>query len=84
MKKQHVSTCGYMHKDCLKKRSRPKSPIARALDHLLVGGGHDHLEVPWELLLDPKLKIYVETTCCEHFVFYRGKFFVSHFSDFVY
>ena len=73
-----------MHKDCLKKSSRPKSPTARALDHLLVGGGHDHLEVPWEWLLDPKLKIYVETTCCEDFVFYREKNFVSHFSDFVY
>ena len=72
-----------MHKDCLKKSSRPKSPTARALDHLLVGGGHDHLEVPWEWLLDPKLKIYVETICCEHFVFHRAKFFVINFCNYV-
>ena len=47
-------------------------------------GGLGHLEVPWEYLLASKLKIYVETICCEHFVFYWKKMFVSQFSDFVY
>ena len=48
------------------------------------GVGQMHLEVPWESLFGPKLKIHVKTIYCEHFVFYGKNNFVSHFSDFVY
>ena len=34
--------------------------------------------------MGPKLKIYVETICCEHFVFFEKKnIFVSNFSNFI-
>ena len=33
------------------------------------GVGHMHLEVPWESLFGPKLKIYVKITYYEHFLF---------------
>ena len=46
-------------------------------------GGLGHLEVPWVYLLASKLKIYVETICCEHFVFFENNIFVSNFSNFI-
>ena len=39
--------------------------------------------LPWESLLGPKLKIYVEITHSEHFVFYEKNLVVGHFLDFV-
>ena len=33
------------------------------------GVSQDHLEVPWECQIGPKLKIYVNITYCDHFLF---------------
>ena len=35
----------------------------------MVPGGLGHLQVPWESLFGPKLKIYVKITYSEHFLF---------------
>ena len=32
----------------------------------------DHLEVPWECQIGPKLKIYVKIIYCEHFLFFEN------------
>ena len=35
------------------------------------GVSQDHLEVPWECQIGPKLKIYVKITYCDHFLFFE-------------
>ena len=42
------------------------------------------LALPWESLFGPKLKIYVEITHSEHFVFYEKNLVVVNFLYFVY
>ena len=39
----------------------------------------DHLETPQSGQMDPKMEIYVEIICCEHFRFYRENNFVMIF-----
>ena len=83
-KKSMFPHMGIWLKIAWKSKSGPKVPYPRSYPISTARGGHVHLEVPWEWHLGSKLKIYVETIYCEHFVFYWKKKFVSHFSDFVY
>ena len=62
-----------------KQKSGPKVPYPRSYPISTARGGHVHLEVPWEWHLGSKLKIYVETIYCEHFVFYWKKNFLVIF-----
>ena len=67
----------------LPKNHVPKSLPLGCGPQYVLPGGLGHLQVPWESFMGPKLKIYVETICCEHFVFYEEKMLVANFWDFV-
>ena len=57
------------------KFSQPGPPWARFCDP----GVPDHLETPQSGQMDPKMEIYVEIICCEHFRFYGENNFVMIF-----
>ena len=57
----------------LPKNHVPKSLPLGCGPQYVLPGGLGHLQVPWESLMGPKLKIYVEIICCEHFVFFEKK-----------
>ena len=84
MKKPHVSTNGYIHKECLKTKIRAKSPIATKLSHFNCQGGPCSSGGP----LGVTFWLKIENLCGNHilwaFCILLEKMFVSHFSDFVY
>ena len=64
---QQPPTVGHTHNESFKTKKSKIGPSCDSHGLLLLPGGLEHPQVPWESLLAPKLKIYVETLCCQHF-----------------
>ena len=64
---QHSPAAGHNQKQSSETKKLKIGPTSSAPGLISLPGGLEHPQVPGELLFGTKLKIYVETLCCEHF-----------------